>query len=183
MNRKREIFEIDYHYCPTCKTELNFKKIDNNLLLACSKCDFVFWNNPKPVVSGILKKNRKVLMIKRAQDSYKNYWSLPGGVINYMETPELAIKREFFEETNIKIQTLQLFHAYLIVYTPRGKFKKPSHTSIDLVYSAEAINNEKINPKPNSKEATDIKFFSPSQLPQKIAFGHRDIINKYFKRI
>ena len=55
--------------------------------------------------SGILVKcNDKVLLCKRSSDNtMPNQWSIPGGGIEDGETPEEAARREFFEETNIKI--------------------------------------------------------------------------------
>ena len=55
-----------------------------------------------PVVIGGLLKDGKILLIKRANEPYKGFWSLPGGKVNHGEHLEKAILREIEEETGIK---------------------------------------------------------------------------------
>jgi 8-oxo-dGTP diphosphatase len=54
------------------------------------------------VVLCSLVKNGKILLIHRADGTYKNHWSLIGGKIEFGESVEEAAEREFFEETGIK---------------------------------------------------------------------------------
>jgi ADP-ribose pyrophosphatase YjhB (NUDIX family) len=57
------------------------------------------------VVSGtIIQYGDKVLMCKRAEkQAYGGEWSIPLGKVNTNESPINGAKREFFEETNIKL--------------------------------------------------------------------------------
>ncbi len=59
-----------------------------------------------PVVGGALFHNEKLLVVKRTADKkFKpNDWEIPGGKVEYGEDPISAIKREFFEETGLKIE-------------------------------------------------------------------------------
>jgi len=180
MKRGRQVFEIDYNYCPTCKNNLAFITKNNRQNLHCNKCGFTFWNNPKPVVSALITHKGKTLLIQRNQDSYKYYWSLPGGIIDYLESPEEALTREILEEVNLTVKSLKLIDTYLIIYAPTGLSNKPSHTSIDLVYSVKV--NEKLTSSllsQNQNEVRQIKLFHTKELPAKIAFGHRNIIHKF----
>jgi 8-oxo-dGTP diphosphatase len=52
---------------------------------------------------GALIKQNKVLMVLHKHDG-KEYWTLPGGAIEYHESPEYAVVREFIEETNINVK-------------------------------------------------------------------------------
>jgi len=157
-----------------------FVKSEKKTVLSCSKCGFVFWNTPKPVVSALLIYSRRVLLVQRNKGAYKFYWALPGGVIDFLETPEHALKREVKEETGFNVSLSQLIDSYLIVYAPRGLTKKPSHTSIDLVYRISVSNRlDRSLKSPDGKEIRDIKFFPLGNLPKKIAFGHREIVKKH----
>jgi 8-oxo-dGTP diphosphatase len=180
MNRKLQTDELFYKYCPTCKSKLLFKIIENRQILGCPHCSFLFWNNPRPVVSALIVQNGNVLLIKRKSTVYNGYWALPGGIINYLEEPEDALTREVFEEAKVHVNDSKLIDAYLIVYGPNGLDKKPSHTSIDLIYHCkiqEVISN--IKKVRNNSEIEKIGIFPINKLPKLIAFKHREIINKH----
>lgn len=58
---------------------------------------------PIPCVRVIaLNQDRRILVLQRALESYKGgEWCLPGGKIDYNETPEQAVARELWEETGL----------------------------------------------------------------------------------
>lgn len=58
---------------------------------------------PRVRVAGILKKDDKILFIKHKKEK-NEYWLLPGGGLDYGETFQESLKREFYEECNIKIE-------------------------------------------------------------------------------
>lgn len=55
-------------------------------------------------VAGILRQGDSILLIKH-QKNNKEYWLLPGGGVDYGETFQQALEREFLEETNLIIST------------------------------------------------------------------------------
>lgn len=58
----------------------------------------------KEVVTGIINKDNKILMIKRAKNEGNLLWAFPGGKVEEGETKEEACIREIYEETGIKVQ-------------------------------------------------------------------------------
>lgn len=62
-------------------------------------------------VAGILLKNDKILLVRHEKNG-KSYWLLPGGGIEFGESAEEALIREFQEEVGlaIKIGKLVLVH-------------------------------------------------------------------------
>ena len=46
---------------------------------------------------------KEILLIKRLNEPFKDYWALPGGFVDENEDLETAAKRELQEETNIKV--------------------------------------------------------------------------------
>lgn len=66
---------------------------------------------------GILKQNDQVLIAKRpAHKPYSGYWEFPGGKIEFNETSEDALKREWFEEINIRILKANFLFEQLHAY-------------------------------------------------------------------
>lgn len=62
----------------------------------------------KDVVIGIVNKNGKILMIKRAKKEGNLLWAFPGGKVEDGETKEQACIREVHEETGIIVTTKQV---------------------------------------------------------------------------
>lgn len=126
---------------------------------------------PKITCGAIIKKNNKILLVKRNRQPYKNYWCLPGGHIEWQENAEKAIIREVKEETGLSfyprfwryfdeiIPSLK-WHAIVLFFT--GKFKGKT--------------------KANSREVKETKWFSQKEIKNiSLAFYHREILKIYFK--
>ena len=77
----------------------------------------------KRYVGVAVKCNNKLLLCKRNNlGSFPGMWSIPGGKLEENETTQEGAKREFFEETNIKIDDLELTFVGLIPrHTRDGK--------------------------------------------------------------
>ncbi len=52
---------------------------------------------------GILLQNSAILLTRKKSGPYKGLWDLPGGAIEFAETPEEALKRELLEESALSI--------------------------------------------------------------------------------
>ena len=156
-----------YRHCPYCGNSLILATIDNQQVKKCQNCEFIFWNNPKPVVSIVIHKNGKVLLLKRTYEPFKNYWVLPGGYITYSETPQAAVKREAKEEAGIEVEIQGIVGVYRIDNDPRG-------VGIDIIFYGTTDGVVTL-----SNEDTEWKYFSPSILPERIAYKHREAIEEW----
>lgn len=163
MQKPQNPIEL-YRYCPQCANSLALKSVDQEDIKECEKCGFIFWNKSKPVVCMLIVKDGKVLMLQRAQDPLKDYWCFPGGFISYYETPEHGILREVKEEIGVEPVIKKILGVYQIDNDPRG-------IHLDITYLGE-INEE---PK-TSKEHQKIAWFDPKELPEQIAWKHREAI-------
>ena len=54
-------------------------------------------------VTGILIRDEKVLLARHTYGAGKNLLIVPGGYVNFGETPQQAIVREYIEETGITV--------------------------------------------------------------------------------
>ena len=62
----------------------------------------------------IFRRGRRgpVLLVERAGNPLKGYWSLPGGLVETGERLEDAIRREVLEETGLRVKPTELFGIY-----------------------------------------------------------------------
>ena len=69
---------------------------------------------PHPLlgVGAIIFDGDAVLLVERAGDPLKGWWSIPGGLLETGETLEDALCREVREETGLEVQTLSRFEIF-----------------------------------------------------------------------
>ena len=63
------------------------------------------------VFLGCVIKDGKVLMIQRNEEECPEAhlkWELPGGKVNFDETPQKSVERELYEETGVKVKVNNL---------------------------------------------------------------------------
>ena len=69
----------------------------------------IFSNKVRVRVCGLLVQKGNVLLIKHEGIGPKGFlWAPPGGGVNFGESLELALKREFLEETGLEISIARL---------------------------------------------------------------------------
>ena len=100
-------------FCPECKQELREKIIGDKLRLACSskKCNFVYWNNPVPVVAGIVEVEDGIILAHNVLWP-KNMYSVITGFLEKGESPVQGIKREVKEELGLSSESVSLVGLY-----------------------------------------------------------------------
>ena len=117
----------------------------------------------------------KVLLIKRSQNPFKNYWALPGGFLLADEPPQEAAARVLKDKAGVS----QIYMEQL--YTFPGSGLDPRGKMISVAYFA-LVPREKINiglPRSGVQTPT---FHSLKKLP-KLAFAHRDMVAYALKRL
>lgn len=107
-----------------------------------------------------------VLLVKRKNDPFKEQWALPGGFVDKDENLEDAAKREFAEETGIKVKTIEQVRAF---GTPG---RDPRGRTISIAFLSWLDCEE--NPVAGD-DAAETKWFTLDELPD-LAFDHAEII-------
>jgi len=129
------------------------------------------FRNPFPTVDIIIEtetpRKKGIVLIKRKNPPYG--WAIPGGFVDYGESLENAAIREAEEETTLKVNLIRQFHTY----SDPGRDPR-SHT-ISTVFIASA-SGEPVG----RDDAAEAAVFSKNEIPDKMAFDHKIIIEDYF---
>ncbi len=123
---------------------------------------------PSITVDGILIENEKILLVKRGREPFKGMYALPGGFVEYGETTENAIIREFKEETGLDVEIVNLFGVYS---DPK---RDPRDHTITIVYELRRISGE----IKAGDDASSAYMISLNNLPP-LAFDHSKIIQDF----
>lgn len=117
-------------------------------------------NHIVPVIIAAIKKNNTFLMTKRIhldpedKKIYHGAWQLPGGGMEFGETPEKTLHREILEEVGVKIKIVKLVPK---IYTEVRDYWQ----GLFIVYACE-LNDDENNIKLND-EASEYGWFTLDQ--------------------
>lgn len=89
-------------YCLKCGSKLDIKRIEGLERKACNSpgCGFVHWDNPLPVVAGLIEYRGQIILARNAKWP-REIFSLVTGFLVSKETPEDAVLREVKEELGL----------------------------------------------------------------------------------
>ena len=115
-------------------------------------------DQPQVAVGAIVFKNKKVLLVLRANPPAENMWSIPGGRVELGETLQLAAEREIKEETGISIRVREpVFTFEVIDRDAKGEIRF-HYVIVDL--AADYVSGE---PRAGD-DAIDTRWISPEDL-------------------
>jgi len=140
-------------YCSNCGAKVTFKDVedDHRQRYVCDSCETVHYQNPNVVVGSLPIWDGKILLARRGITPRSGYWNLPAGFLENQETVEEGVKRELFEETEAKIENLQLYGVYSV----------PRIDQVHIYYRAELTSAHwALTP-----ESTEIMLCSPDDIP------------------
>lgn len=125
----------------------------------------------------IINDKNETLLLKRTSNSRNEagFWSKPGGGVEIGEKVEDAIKREIKEELNVDIELVKF-----LGYTDHI-IKGENQHWVAFSYLAKIVGGELKNLEPEKHE--EIKWFSFSELPEKITQTTIEPIREYLKDI
>lgn len=110
-------------------------------------------NAPTQVVAALIWRNGKFLICRRPpQKARGNLYEFVGGKVEPGETKEQALTRECQEELDVEVRAKSVFMELTHVY--------PDMTVDLTLYNAELVEGE-----PKLLEHSDIRWITPSEIP------------------
>jgi ADP-ribose pyrophosphatase YjhB (NUDIX family) len=125
--------------------------------------------NPLITVDAIIEIDGGIVLIQRKNPPPG--WAIPGGFVDYGETLEDAVCREMKEETCLDVNLVRQFHTYS---DPK---RDPRHHTVSTIFIATASGTPEA-----ADDAKDIGIFTRDNLPEDMAFDHRQILEDYFNK-
>jgi len=124
------------------------------------------------MVDAIIHSQKKILLIKRNVEPFKNCWCLVGGKVRYGERIEDALKREVKEEVGLKVKVERFIGFF---DDPK---RDPRWHSISLAFEVKPL-SKKV--EIDKKEVLEARWFEVNRLPKKIGFDHKKIIKRWLE--
>jgi 8-oxo-dGTP diphosphatase len=166
----------DYRFCPRCAGELERRVIKDRepARLVCSRCEFVFYLDPKVAACTISLWNGGIVLARRAIEPSLGKWVFPGGFVDRGETVAAAAVRETLEEVNLRVSLTGILDAY----------SYPGSQVVVIVYAAEVVDGRLAT----GDECLEVRTFAPEDIPwEDLAFEStrealRDYVRRFFPR-
>jgi NAD+ diphosphatase len=104
---------VQIKYCPYCGDELSARNINGKDYPACAtnNCEYVFWDNPLPVVAAIVEHEGNVLLARNKAWPPKIF-GLITGFLEKGESPDNAVLREVKEELGLEAELMGMIGVY-----------------------------------------------------------------------
>jgi 8-oxo-dGTP diphosphatase len=105
---------------------------------------------PRCVAEGMIIKDEKVILVNASRGVTRGFWNLPGGFMEYGESPDECILRELKEEIGIDARVVKLLNV-----TTKSSAYHPFYL-IAFIYQCESDSYDfEINPD----EISEVKWF------------------------
>lgn len=140
--------------CSRCGTDLEFGPIDgeHRHRLVCPHCRFIFYVNPRLVVTTIpVTPTGECVLIRRGIEPAYGTWAQPGGFLEIDETLHQAAIRETYEETGLLVEPGELV----------GFYSRLEAAVVVGCWEARIVGGTaRITP-----EALEVRAFAPVEIP------------------
>lgn len=139
-------------YCPNCAAVLVLRLESGRERASCSRCGFVFYEDPKLVAVAVIPIEGRLVLGRRSINPRLGFWSFPSGYVNRGEAVEVAAAREVWEEVGLEVEVERLI----------GLYSETDNPIVLAVYVARVVGGL-LAP---GDEVSEVGLFAPNALPE-----------------
>ena len=122
-------------------------------------------------VKGLLKENGRTLMVRRIDrkaDDPIGWWEFPGGTMEFGETAEATLVREYREETGLTVKPRRLLFASTV-------FCNPAYQIVVITYECTRVDGGEVR---LSSEHSDYQWADAAMLRKYLAEDIRESLDR-----
>jgi len=173
------MLSVEPEYCPFCGTSLSSKHVEGRERAFCTDCERVIWRNADPLVSVLVRKPDRILLMKHATRPLDGLWGIPGGHPEVDESPERAAARELEEERGLGVDAAEL-DLHDVLHTHFGG-EEVGRYYVRILYTVAAADTD--GTLAPGSEALDAQFWSREELtdnPQNVSHHDLTILRRIY---
>ena len=157
------------HFCARCATALEPRSDGGRPRPHCPRCGWTYYAKPSLGAAVLIEEDGRILLVRRAHEPFRDWWSLPAGYVEYGEDAPQTAAREALEETGLVVSIDGIHGIFAGFGDPRGA----GHLA---VFRASRLAGNPIA----GDDAAEARWFAPDEIPTEIAFeGSRKAISAW----
>jgi len=137
----------------------------------------LYGNRVRIRACGLCWEAGKLLLVNHKGIKYSNFWAPPGGGVEFGETIETALKREFFEETGLEISVtrfafgcefinkpLHAIELFFLVQKVSGTLISGYDPELQLIQGAKFMTDQEIQAISGQEQHGILRFGSSENI-------------------
>lgn len=159
-------------FCSGCGSRTQPRLVGTRTLDACPSCERIFFRDPKLVVTALVEREGRVLLVRRDIEPGRGLWGMPGGYVDWDEHPETAMVRECREETGVEVAAEGLIS---VQHVTLGQ----GEGAVVLSYRARLLGGQ----AEARDETQEVGWFSPQDLPRLAFATHGAVLQAWARDV